>query len=216
MAIKQYVTLVSRIQPTVTNCPPPAIIVALQQTGKELCRNGWAWREDLTAINVVALTSEYAVAPTETTARVTTIFDVRYNNTLLGFREWRTLITQRPDYPNILTPGTPTIWSRRTSLVINLLAVPSVSLVGGLKVYVAQEPMNNALGIEQRVMDDYEEELIFGTLHRLLAMPEKSWSNVKLAEFYGRKFRNSVMQIKARINKGLSTHSKSVNIPRVV
>ena len=216
MSSRLFSTLIPQVVAHATGCPPPQIITALKQSATELCRGGYIWTEAITPLNVVALTSEYTPTVTNADGRIHTVLWAAHDQATLGPRIWATLMATYPTYPDTAAAATPTLFSQRNSQVLNLYPVPVASLTGGLTAQVVLVPTTAATGIEDRVMTDFEEEIVRGALHRVLALPDKSWSNPKVSDFYGRKFRNDIAQAKARYNKGMQAQSLMATAPRIV
>lgn len=213
---RAFSELVYLVAPYVTGCPPPQIKTALRQAAKELCRDGWVWQADLDPISVVALQDEYAITAPSSDGDVYTIIQARLSGRTLEFRAWSDLRAMFPAHPDTASPGEAYLWSMSQPDTMSLYPVPETSVASGLLLRAVLVPTTDAAGIDERVSIDYEEELVWGALWRLMVMPEKPWSNIKLADFYGRKFKNSISLARARPNKGLTAYSVGVKFPRVM
>lgn len=213
--IRGFAELVNEIAPHVLGCPPTSIIAAARKAALELCRDGYAWMVDLDPIDVVADIDAYEAISPFPEGRVFTVLRVIHNDAELPGITWDMLIRRNPTHPDIAVHATPAMYSIQNSQWISLFPVPDTSITGGLRVHATLVPVSDSVGIERRVMDDYEDAIIRGALHRLLIMPNKTWTDIKLSDFYGRKFKHDVSQCRARVNKGLMNKSLRVAFPRI-
>jgi hypothetical protein len=58
----------------------------------------------------------------------------------------------------------------------------------GLSVRVAWKPTLAATVLDEKLASRYPDALIAGALHRLLSIPNQSWSNGGLAAYYGGRY----------------------------
>ena len=104
----------------------------------------------------------------------------------------------------------------KESDIVSLFPVVETAVTGAIVVKCTIRPLKAATGVDSKVAEDYEEQIVNGAIHKLLMMPDKPWSNPKLGMFYGKMFRNGCMTARARVNKGFTDASLQVGFQKIV
>lgn len=211
MAAVAFSTLVPDVAIHVQGCPPPVIENALRAAAIDFCSRTGVWRSRLTAQDIVAGTYDYTLNP-PSGALVHKVLWVKHNDVELPSLTSEVLVSRYPTQPDATAANRslPTFYSMPDQRTVQLVPVPVDALTGGLKVYATLRPTAAATGVEEIVTDAYSEVLVHGALQRLLAIPEKSWSNPKAVEYHGHEFSVGISRARADAERGNTTASLSV------
>ena len=215
MASTLFSSFTAEVLPSVPGVPPPLVNTAVRQAATTLCRESGCWIEILAPISSVADTDEYTLASASADGQIRTIMTVFYDNKELGEQTWEGLRRDFPDHPNTDTAGIPYRWAMKDTDTISLFPVVETAVTDAIVVRCTIQPKKAATGVDSKVAEDYEEQIVYGALFKLLIMPDKPWSDPKLGMFYGNMFRNGCMVARARVNKAFSDASLQVEIPKV-
>lgn len=216
MATTLYSDFAASILPAVPGVPPPLVNTAVRQAAITFCRESGAWLETLVAIDSVALTDTYTLTSANANGVVRTVHTVHYDDVPLGMQMWEALRSEHPDHPDTANPSTPYKWAMKSRDVLSLFPVPETAVTGGIVVRCTVIPSMTSTGLDTDVAEDYEEFIIHGALNRLLIMPGKQWTEMKIGDYHGQTFRNGINVAKARMNKGFTNASLQVEYPRIV
>lgn len=154
-------------------------INAIRNAAIRFCEKTGIWKEDITAINVVAAQSDYTITPTK--GEIINLKWATYNGyTLLMFSEeeldiefnkgntenWR--LKTEPEAEGIY------MYSYNTA---RLVPIPNVSITSGLLVGVTLKPsLDSTDGIEE-IHKNWKDAIVLGALSRLHGMPGRPWYN---------------------------------------
>jgi hypothetical protein len=106
----------------------------------------------------------------------------------LNYPDWR----ERTGQPHVYLQKTPsTFW---------LVPVPSGS--EPVLASVALKPSRTSNNIDTTISNQYRDALIYGTLYRLLRMPNREWTDVGAAREYLAQFNMEIMQAELRARGG--------------
>lgn len=169
-------------------CPDPVIENAALYACRDFCQKTLLWDEnELDAIDIVATDHTYDLTSTDGDivavdfARVdgVPIDPVSVNELNRTQRQWRDLTVSRP--------------SRYIVGMIDeirLVYTPSKDLTGGLEVWVCLKPLETATSVPDFLYRDYQDTITYGTVARLLEIPNMLWSDIKLSAHFGTKYEN--------------------------
>ncbi len=110
----------------------------------------------------------------------------------------RSLELNYPDWRN--RTGNPHVYLQKTTSTFWLVPVPS-----GPKqviVSVALKPSRTSNNIDTTVSNQYRDALIYGTLYRLLRMPNREWTDIGAAQEYLYQFNLEITQAELRARGG--------------
>jgi hypothetical protein len=173
-------------------CPQPLFNQHIIQAGRLFCTKAWAWREDLTAYDLVAEQQEYTLAPItggETyAARIEAIVKVRWN-TEEG-------VTNGDD-GNVQNYRT-YAFDPNTN-VLNFSVAPRDTVEGGLDVAVILVPHLSATDMNDWVLNIYAETILAGAMFTLKNIPKTDWQDSAGAALAYRTFRTGVGKAKGDI-----------------
>lgn len=167
----------------------------LRETAREFCHKTSAWRQDLTAINLVANQSAYAL-PMPVNAelvRITRLVvasellwedkerDDRYTQSVGGFLPKY----QRNEPPFMLSDDLSTI-------TLIAAETSTASLTAGMAITAALKPTATAAALPDFLKSQYSDAMRHGTLSRLMMMGKKPWGDRPLATEYQRMYQQDL------------------------
>ena len=198
-------SLIPRVTVHVYNAPKNFVRQAMLETAREFCRETRYWREDLAAEDTVVDTHTYALTiPAD--SEVVDFADVYYMNK-------RSLVPKTPRQLNDVNEqwrtqtGEPYYYTRVDNASVRLVYIPQSAETGAIRARAILQPAFTATSIDDKILDDFDEAIIHGTLYRILRTPGRVWSDLKTATYYGTLFREAVDEASAR---GVDERSKGV------
>ncbi|QIB67168.1 hypothetical protein [Kineobactrum salinum] len=204
MALAQYTELFPDIQPVVMACPRPAIVRALQAAGQAFFQESQAYIHTIDELMygedyevLVHDLPEYTrlVAPLEVTAGGQNPLKTTNPRLLaIEYRDWRAERAALPSYVMLADN------SMDTLIVAPALRAGSqaVSILGR----AAIKPTRRAPGVEESVLDEFSDGLVFGALSNLLGQPGKEWSDARKAATYTQMFYEEIGKAKNLARRG--------------
>jgi hypothetical protein len=186
MAAAQWSVLYPDVAMMVPACPSITIDNAARRAAIELCDHGQMWIADLSSFATVADTAEYELAtPAET--EISQIISVRTGTQWLQPLAESQMGTTAEIYPT--RKGQPEGYFTPTPGFLCLYTLT----YGIYTIYVraALTPSPTATGMEAVILNQYRDEIVAGTLARLLKMPGQSWTDPNLAKAYQNEFINA-------------------------
>lgn len=185
-------------------CPPMTAVNALRNASVDFCAATNAWNDLLAAFALVDGQRDYTIA-SPAGARALTVMAIHKDNGRLvpktleqigrDYPGWQTMTSAMPDAFSVVTGG----------LSVRLFPTPLNALSAQLSMRVSFAPTIAGTSLPDWVAEKYFECLLDGARSRLLAIPQKAWSDAQLAAYHGGRF----MQGKADalltvMNEGLS------------
>ena len=168
------------VAPEVLGCPEPVIARMVLQAASDFCIRTQSWTELQDPIALVAGTRDYDV-PVPVGAYLASIREV-----WVGTRQIHPVTLPSVGGFNSGTMGDPTGYNMSTGNgVISVFPTPEV-ITSDSVLYVrgAYAPTLTATTLPDYLLTKYQEEIVAGTLARLMAMPMASWSNPPAAKHY--------------------------------
>lgn len=189
-------TLMGHCLVDLPGAPEISVTIALNAAARALCLEAGVW-EEAQSITLVADQAEYApVAVAGSVAR--SIKAVTFNNRHLLPTSLNTVLEASPAQLNAV--GEPTHYYLTIDMKVRLIPIPTAAQAGlSMRVDLAFVPTMDATTLPSDLVERFGETLICGAKARMMAMPEKAWSNPQLALFYQNEFTQGVT--KARIEK---------------
>lgn len=184
MAEKTWSEFYPQVKPYVGGCPNPVIDRELRNTAIDFLRNTSAWRYDQhAAIDLVDDTGQYTLTPPAKALieRVTEAFVKDEASATPRPIRPKTIDELRALFSNWRTEkGSPAYYSHETNN-LTLYVVPKPDLkatvTGGLTPWLTLTPNQVATGIEDYLFDRYLQTLAHGAVSRILAIPDRRWTD---------------------------------------
>lgn len=177
-ALSDYYDL---LLPELPGCLPSMVDLQLREVAREFCEKTSIWREDLTAIDLVAGQAAYAVASPSVSAMVRVV-----SLTVADVLLWKDRQVKEGDDEPKYNPSEPpfTLSADLTTLTLATDEVPTASLVGGLVITAALKPTAAAANLPDFLRSQWSDAIRAGVLSRLMVMGRKPWTDRELAGIY--------------------------------
>jgi len=209
MALVPFTNYVTDVSPHVEGCPTAVIAATIRKIFIDLCQRGKVWRVPLTDVPLVAGTSSYTLASPITGTEVSAILNVQwYKATVptviknLEITTSEVINSMYPDWPNTATPGEPRVLFQTSPSAFCIAPVPDALDTYTVKLTAAIRPTTTAANVEDALMNEFRREWFHGTLCELMTMPNRVWSNDKMATYHGKQWTYLLSSARARVNKG--------------
>ena len=152
---------------------------------------------------------------TSTNGEIVSIDDKVYldNNPIFPTSEWE-LNNQSFRWQKVMSPD-PTHYLMENDRYIRLVYCPNDAQEGALEVWVVLKPLSTATTVENFIYNDHMDVITDGIRGRLLRMMKQPWTDLKLAEFYRKKYeRDRNIAGATRKRDGYVLKSSQVNLRR--
>lgn len=209
-----FASMVPDISAHLPGCPSLVIERTVRKTATDLCQRGRVWGLDLTPVSVVAATYEYALPSPVAYGEVVDVLDAYFidadsKKTPVVWKPYKAVRAAHPEWPEDDT-GLPLYLTTNMTGYASLVPVPDVA--GTLYVKAYMRPAATASEFPTWMYGEFQRELFHGTLHELMAMPERSWSNAKMAEYHGKQWTYLLSQATIRAGQEYNTDSQAVQM----
>jgi len=171
-----------RIVSELPGCPTPLVAQVLLDVIREFCTESQCWQEEVDAINIQEDVDEYDL-------------DVSGAEIIMPVR-----VTLND---GDLDPELDYVMSERT--VLKLVATPDADDLAALEVRVALRPClvpTPATTICTRLFSDWHEAWEAGTKARLMAQPDKAWTNIAQSNYWAKIYWTRIGQARVDVNRG--------------
>ena len=153
-------------------CPDSLIQTNIRSAAIELCEKSKAFTFDLAPIKTISGEYEYEFDQPSGT-EVHQILWATYDGNDLDPISPRSLELNYPDWRD--KTGTPTVYLQKTVNTFWLVPVPNDGKE--LLVNVALKPTRTTNNIDTEFSNTYRDGIIYGTIFRLLRIPQKEWTD---------------------------------------
>lgn len=192
-----YSSLVKEVLPYVPLCPDSLVEQNIRAATIEFCERSKAYILDMDPFNTIAGVYEYDFdIPTAT--EVHQVLYMTHDGNDMDPISPRSLELNYPDWRN--RTGNPHVYLQKSSSLFWIVPVPSGSKQ--IIASVALKPTRTSNNIDSTVSNQYRDALVYGTLYRLLRMPNREWTDVGAAREYLAQFNNEITQAELRARGG--------------
>lgn len=216
--------VLTRIKSEAVQCPVPTIVLKLRDTVSDFYERTKLKRVKLDPIDTVALQESYVI-PLPAGMFMVELRVVRLNNIELEEKseddldlKWSEIargysFTYRRDYSfgglddpswRTATATQPRFYYLEPDGSIRLVAIPESIYTGlqGILITAALKPDRDTVAtIDDPDWQDNADVFIAGALSRLFVMADKTWTNPKLAGFWGAQYEAGVTDLAARVSR---------------
>lgn len=197
-------------------CPTLVIERTTRKIITDLCQRGRVWSDNAAAIPLVADTYSYTITSPVAYGEV---IDVESAYLLMAtgnkkFLKWTNrsaLKVSRPMWPED-DDGEPVHYLTPVNGNIQVAPTPTSVDTGSIYTRVFLRPTPAAAEWPTWLYSEYQRELFHGVLHELMAMPERSWTDLKTAEYHGKQWTYLLAQATIRASKEYSSDDLSVEM----
>ena len=209
-----FSSLVKDILPYVPNCPDSLVESTLRSACIEFAERSKAYVYDLDPITTISGVYEYEFDQPSGTD-VHQILWMTYDGDDLDPISPRSLELNYPDWRD--KTGQPHVYLQKTPTTFWIVPVPS----GAKQVIVslALKPTRTSNNIDTTISNQYRDAIIYGTLYRLLRMPNREWTDIGAAQEYLFQFNVETKQAELRARGGdlgvkRTVKYKGIGMPR--
>lgn len=213
MPTRLFNDVVQRLVTNVPGCPFPVIERYVRDAAIEVCEKTLVWKVEQPAITLTQGIYNYAYTPPIDT-EVHAFLSVTINDQPIHALTVEQLYQLFPDWPNT----TPEALSRPQYIAhldadnFVLAPVPDDAEPYDIDMLVVLKPLRTAAGMEETILDEIENTVMDGALHRLYMLPDKNWTNMNLGQYHGQLFVSRITERRARANLGAGRASMSVRM----
>ena len=188
-----FESLVKDVLPYVPGCPDSLIQTNIRSAAIELCEKSKAFTFDLDPITTISGEYEYEFDQPSGT-EVHQILWATYDGNDLDPISPRSLELNYPDWRD--KTGTPTVYLQKTVNTFWLVPVPNDGKE--LLINVALKPTRTTNNIDTEFSNTYRDGIIYGTIFRLLRIPQKAWTDSIAASDYFNLFQAEISDAELR------------------
>lgn len=214
MATVPYKSMLQEASVHLIGCPDYAIENAYKNVIRELCERGRVWRGDLSDINIVSGTYTYAPVSPLTHAEVVAVVSA---STLIAgvkkplpFRQLDAVRSAWPTWPETAT-GEPVVFTRMDNATMSVAPVPATT-AGVIKSFGALRPTNASTVWDLDLYYEFKDTLLHGVLHKLFLLPQRPWTDLKMAEYHGKQWTFKLNEARIRAERGFNTDTSQVQM----
>lgn len=192
-----YSSLVKEVLPYVPLCPDLLVERNLRSATIEFCERSKAYILDMDPFTTTSGVYEYDFdIPTGT--EVHQILYMTHDGQDMDPISPRSLELNYPDWRD--KSGNPHVYLQKTPTTFWVVPVPS----GPKEIItsVALKPSRTSNSIDTTISNQYRDAIIYGTLYRLLRMPNREWTEVGSAQEYFYQFNLEIQQAELRARGG--------------
>lgn len=215
MTTRLFKTVEGKITPITPGVPQPVIVQHVRDSAIEACERTLAWRYEQDAITLTPGVYQYDYEVPDQ-SEVVGVFHSAISGSALAPVSLEQLLGQYPDWPNTATDarGNPSLVAQYDPDHFVLAPVPDTPTTPyQIKMILALRPTMDATGMDQTAFDELEPLIVDGALKRLLSIPNQSWTNGDLADYYARQVVFKTASRRAKANHGTVRASLSVQFP---
>lgn len=220
MAQVTYEALTPQVTVAAAGCPSFVAEQELRNAAIEFFKRSLCWRGMLDPIQVFAGIGEYPLDSPTMGARVIRIYGVSLTLPSTDPAVADSVVNLTPKTPQELSAISPnwrkpqiagvfpspiaTRWYTQDSQGLLLIAgVPTVN--GSMDVLGSLAPTLLSTGIDADMAEEHYAALVHGALARLMAMPDKTWSNPALVSYHAGEFEIAIDRAKESSAKGFQS-----------
>ncbi len=210
MAQVSYDSLFPQCMMELPGVPVPVLANALNNAAINLCKTAQCWREWQDTV-LVADTATYTPSTTGIGVSLVAVLHALVDNVEIIPVTVDQLMFESPTLMN--SAGTPSVFWIDENGDVRVAATPTTDDAGKvLRLQVVFRPSIGAASCDSRLINEYGETLCNGAKYELMRIPNKAWSNPKMAEFYRDEFRRGIDA--ARIDQSHDYTTAGISVQR--
>ena len=218
MALVPFLSYTTDIAPHVDGCPTAVIAQYVRKVVIDLCERAKIWRVTLTPVTLTATVGNYALLSSVAETEVSSLLDGAQISRLslpgvaqpIGVKTEEYVYKKFPDWPNSASAGSPGIVFRSSAAMFSTAPVPDSLDTYAVTLRAAIRPTTTAVNVEDSIMSEFKRAWFHGTVHELMMLPNRVWSNDKLALYHGKQWEFFLNNARAKVNKGFGRAALNV------
>lgn len=213
MAKRTFQSVVQRLVPHVPGCPFPVIEQFIRDVAIDACERTLSWRYVQPPIRLTPGVYDY---PYElpTGSDIHAFLTVAVNGKEIAPLTIEETVSLYPGFVDYDTDkrSEPRHIFQINPRMFGVLPIPDDSEDYDLNMVVALKPLRDSDGMDKIALDELENTIMHGALQHLLVIPDKNWTNDKLAAYHAGQYRTRLTERRARANLGAGRASLSVQM----
>lgn len=208
-----FASMVPEISPFLPGCPSLTIEMTARKMAIELCTWAKVWRAEMLPITLVPGIAAYTPTPDTSYARYGGFIS---GSTLVAGnkRELKTMAYEHaraafPSWPEDYSSTTPQWVITRVPGQVLLAPVPDTA--GTMNIYGVLIPTRTAPEWDDGMYEEFQRVLFHGVLAELMAIPDRGWTDQKMAMAHRRDWVALRAQARSRVDHDFVTQSISVD-----
>lgn len=213
MSIKLFDSIVNRVSPYAPGCPFPTIVQHVRDAAIDICERTLYWRYKPNSIRLTPGVYDYLYeTPAETVTHA--VLTAYVNGRPMYTSNIEDLNAHFPDFLDYDSEkrGSPQHFFQINFCSFGVMPIPDDSEPYNLQLILALKPTRSAVGMDDFVLEELEPAIVDGALSTLLLIPEKAWSNEKMAMYHAAQAQRRITERRARANLGNSRAPLSVRM----
>jgi len=201
MPTTNFSTLVDPVASVVDGCPTPIVVNALREAAIEACSRGLIWPANLVTVTLTAGVGGYIFSTPVAESVVAQLQSARVNGVMLDIYTDRQAIEFDPAWLSTVQGEPRAIW-QMSPTVYNVTPVPDAVTTYDLKMRVYLKPITTASAMDTDILNDNQDLIVHGALHRLLLQPKRPWADANMAGYHGKQFSYKLHVARSRTTLG--------------
>lgn len=193
--------LLFRVRPQVLGCPEPVAINALRSAAEELCRETHVWQKKLDPVSVYSGIGDYGL-PTPAYSRIVSPLRIQFDGKDVTHKHEGELDLWDETWRDKVDT-TPSFWTMESPETLRLVPKPNADRTDVLIAWASLEPAEDEVTLPGW-FHQYSRCLKDGALAEIKEIPNKPWSDPKMAQFHRRRFNVEVSKARYDVSRGFT------------
>lgn len=181
----------------------------LRQIAIDFCERTGLHTEEITPINVVAGTAEYTLTAVTAGVEPYKVKAAWYDGTPLDIAPIDALNAAHTYWPDH-TSDSPWAYTQKQPDKIIIFPEPTQNLTAGLRVELILRPTQASTSLTTWIAERYMYDIACGVKGRLMAQPNRPWSNPEHSLYFTSHYNSAVTKAKVEANNSLMRAALSV------
>ena len=181
------------LYPLVPGCSDVLVENAILNATIEFATKSTAIHYEMDAVSVVSGTNEYQFEP-PADSEIAAIVSGNMDGDVLSILSAKLANYRYPRHREF--NGRPEAILRLDNSNFRLYPTPDTSFPSGLYLTVALKPTRTATSVPDIVYEEFKDAIIYGSAYRLMAMPNKDWTNNQKSSYYRALFDEQIQMAK--------------------
>lgn len=188
------------VQPYCDGVPIPIAERAILHAAREFCSKSGYWRDDQLFDTVTDESSTGAYTLTLAAGRelVSLVTPIYHGSKQVYLKNEEWLSADYAEDWRTQTGETALFFTMSAKTIVRLVPYPTVAVVDDLRVTRILRPSLVSPTVDDTVLGDWSEQIGWGALARLKAMPERQWTDLTTADGYLEQFQNACNEGQSR------------------
>ena len=188
------------VQPHCDGVPIPVAERAVLHAAREFCSKSGYWREDelFETVTDESATGEYTLTPAAGTELATVVTPIMHASKPVYLKNEEWLTENYRETWRALTGEQAQFFTMTAKTVVRLVPYPLTAVANDLRVTKILRPSLTSPVVDATVLADFSEQIGFGAIARLKAMPGKTWTDLDTVDAYLARFEDGISEAKSR------------------